>query len=31
LTDAWPLSPGQTWRTELSDDRLSGLRLSIET
>lgn len=31
LTDAWPLSPGQTWRTELSDDRLPGLRLSIET
>ena len=31
LTDAWPLSPGQTWRTELSDGRLSGLRLSIET
>ena len=31
LTDAWPLSPGQTWRTELSDVRLPGLRLDIET
>jgi len=31
LTDAWPLSPGQTWRTELSDERLPGLRLDIET
>jgi len=31
LTDAWPLSAGQTWRTELSDERLPGLRLSIET
>jgi 2-keto-4-pentenoate hydratase len=31
LTDAWPLSPGQTWRTELSDERLPGLRLDIES
>jgi len=28
LTDAWPLVPDQTWETRLSDDRLSGLRLS---
>ena len=31
LTDAWPLSAGHVWRTELSDERLSGLRLDIET
>ena len=31
LTDAWPLQHGQTWRTELSDSRLPGLCLRIET
>jgi len=31
LTDAWPLAAGQTWTTELSDERLSALRLDIET
>jgi 2-oxo-3-hexenedioate decarboxylase len=30
LTDAWPLTPGQQWHTQLSDKRLSGLRLTIE-
>jgi 2-oxo-3-hexenedioate decarboxylase len=29
LTDAWPLVPGQHWQTRLSDQRLSGLNLSI--
>lgn len=27
ITDAWPLVPGQRWRTRLSDPRLSGLTL----
>ena len=30
LTDAWPLLPGQTWTTVLSDSRLAGLHLHIE-
>ncbi len=29
LTDAWPLQPGQSWQTHLSDTRLSGLRLWV--
>jgi 2-oxo-3-hexenedioate decarboxylase len=29
LTDAWPLEPGQQWRTVLSDPCLSGLHLSV--
>ena len=28
-TDAWPLQPGQVWRTRLSDARLAGLRLTV--
>lgn len=28
LTDAWPMSPGQVWRSRTSDPRLPGLRLS---
>jgi len=28
ITDAWPLLPGQTWQTRLSDARLSPLTLS---
>lgn len=27
ITDAWPLVPGQRWRTVLSDPRLAGLEL----
>jgi 2-oxo-3-hexenedioate decarboxylase len=27
LTDAWPLAPGQRWRTHTSDARLAGLTL----
>lgn len=27
LTDAWPVSPGQTWTTHLDDPRLPGLSL----
>lgn len=27
ITDAWPLQPGQTWQTRLSDPRLTGLTL----
>jgi 2-keto-4-pentenoate hydratase len=27
LTDAWPLLPGQTWHSSLSDARLAGLKL----
>ena len=27
LTDAWPLAPGQAWRTRLGGDRLPGLSL----
>jgi 2-oxo-3-hexenedioate decarboxylase len=27
ITDAQPLQPGQQWHTELSDERLPGLRL----
>ena len=30
LTDAWPLVPGQTWRTLLSDPRLPGVTLRTE-
>jgi 2-oxo-3-hexenedioate decarboxylase len=30
LTDAWPLLPGQTWSTQLSDARLSALTLHTE-
>lgn len=30
LTDAWPLQPGQTWHTRLSDARLAGLTLQTE-
>lgn len=30
ITDAWPLLPGQTWRTTLSDARLSPLTLNTE-
>jgi 2-keto-4-pentenoate hydratase len=28
ITDAWPLLPGQTWATTLSDARLTPLTLS---
>ncbi|MCW5632388.1 MAG: hydratase [Rubrivivax sp.] len=27
ITDAWPLAPGQTWTTKLTDARLAGLTL----
>jgi 2-oxo-3-hexenedioate decarboxylase len=27
ITDAWPMAPGQTWHSTLSDARLSGLHL----
>lgn len=27
LTDAWPVAPGQVWRTRLDDARLAGLTL----
>ena len=27
ITDAWPMAPGQHWRTTLSDSRLCGLTL----
>jgi 2-oxo-3-hexenedioate decarboxylase len=30
ITDAWPLLPGQTWQTRLSDGRLSPLTLRTE-
>jgi len=30
LTDAWPLRPGQVWRTRLSDARLAGLCLRVD-
>lgn len=30
LTDAWPLAPGQCWRTTLTDARLPGLTLHTE-
>ena len=30
ITDAWPLAPGQTWTTRLSDARLPGLTLRTE-
>ncbi len=30
LTDAWPLKPGEIWRTVLSDSRLPALELMIE-
>jgi len=30
ITDAWPLLPGQTWQTRLSDVRLSPLTLHTE-
>jgi 2-oxo-3-hexenedioate decarboxylase len=30
ITDAWPLSPGQSWSTRLSDARLTALALRIE-
>jgi 2-oxo-3-hexenedioate decarboxylase len=30
ITDAWPLLPGQTWSTQLSDARLSALTLHTE-
>jgi hypothetical protein len=30
LTDAWPLQPGQRWRTVLSEPLLSGLTLAVE-
>ncbi len=30
ITDAWPLSAGQHWRTHLSDARLSPLALHVE-
>ena len=30
ITDAWPLEPGQTWQTRLSDPRLAGLTLKTE-
>ena len=30
ITDAWPLQPGQHWRTRLSDPRLAGLSLHTE-
>ena len=29
ITDAWPLAPGQTWTTRLSDARLAGLTLHV--
>jgi 2-keto-4-pentenoate hydratase len=29
ITDAWPLVPGQTWSTTLSDARLSALTLRM--
>ena len=29
LTDAWPLSPGQSWQSRLTDPRLPGLRLRV--
>lgn len=30
LTDAWPLQPGQHWKTELQVPRLGGLSLHVE-
>ena len=30
ITDAWPLEPGQTWSTRLSDERLTALTLRVE-
>ena len=30
ITDAWPLQPGQTWSTRLSDDRLAALTLRTD-
>lgn len=30
LTDAWPLQPGQRWRTRFDDERLPGLQLTTE-
>jgi 2-oxo-3-hexenedioate decarboxylase len=30
ITDAWPLLPGQSWSTTLSDARLSPLTLRTE-
>jgi 2-oxo-3-hexenedioate decarboxylase len=30
ITDAWPLVPGETWSTRLSDARLPGLELQTE-
>jgi 2-keto-4-pentenoate hydratase len=30
ITDAWPLMPGQTWQTRLSDGRLSALSLNTQ-
>jgi 2-oxo-3-hexenedioate decarboxylase len=30
ITDAWPLLPGQTWGTRLSDARLAALTLRVE-
>ncbi len=29
ITDAWPIAAGQTWQTNLSDSRLTGLRLTV--
>lgn len=29
LTDAWPMQPGQSWQTAVSDARLAGLRLHV--
>ena len=29
LTDAWPMQPGQTWHTRLSDARLTDLQLEV--
>jgi 2-keto-4-pentenoate hydratase len=31
LTDAWPLAPGQRWTTALTESRLGGLTLDVET
>ncbi len=30
ITDAWPLEPGQTWQTRLSDPRLQGITLKTQ-
>ena len=30
ITDAWPLQPGQRWKTRLSEPVLSGLTLTVE-